>query len=53
MRISQIQKRRDLPPEAQPVPVRRALAWLVAGAGIAFGIFLFFKYGRDVTPLLG
>ena len=52
MRLSEIQQRRNLPPESQPIPVRRSLVWLLVAAGIAVGVVLYFAYARSLTPLL-
>ena len=52
MRLSEIQKRRNLPEDAQPVPRRRAVGWLFVAAGIAVGVYLFFHYAGRLTPLL-
>ena len=52
MRLSEIQLRRNLPPESQPVPVRRSVAWVLVAVAIAVGIYLYFTYGRALTPLL-
>lgn len=52
MRLSEIQKRRNLPEDAQPIPRRRAAAWMIVAAGIAFGVYLFFRYAGGLAPLL-
>ena len=52
MRLSEIQRRRSLPEEAQQVPFRRTVAWSLIAAGIAVGVYLFFRYAHTVTPLL-
>jgi hypothetical protein len=50
MRISEIQQ--QLPPEEQSVPVRRALAWSLLLVVIAVGVLLYFRYARELVPLL-
>lgn len=50
MRISEIQQ--QLPPEEQSVPVRRALAWSLVLVVLAVGLFLYFRYARELQPLL-
>lgn len=52
MRLSEIQKRRNLPEDSQPIPRRRAAAWTFVAAGIAFGVYLFFRFAGHLTPLL-
>lgn len=51
MRISEIQQ--QLPPEEQTVPVRRAFAWSLLLIVIVAGIVLYFRYARQLQPLLG
>ncbi|HEY0996167.1 MAG TPA: hypothetical protein VGD77_09270 [Gemmatimonadaceae bacterium] len=51
MRISEIQQ--QLPPEEQVVPVRRAIAWSLLLVVIAAGLYLYFRYARELEPLLG
>jgi hypothetical protein len=41
----------DLPPE-ETVPLRRSLFWIVVWLVILAGIVLFFRYARELTPLL-
>ena len=52
MRLSDIQRRRTLPDTAQRVPFRRTVAWTLIAAGIAAGVYLFFRYAHAVAPLL-
>ena len=52
MRVSEIQRRRALPVEEQPVPARRLVAWVAIAALIAGGVVLFFRYARGLEPLL-
>lgn len=52
MRLSDIQKRRELPQSAQSVPTRRVVGWVLVAAAIACGVYLFFRYAGAVTPLL-
>lgn len=52
MRLSEIQQRRNLPPESQPIPIRRAVVWVVVALGIAIGIFLYFRFAGDLTAVL-
>ncbi|MHB1071935.1 MAG: hypothetical protein ACYC3Q_03835 [Gemmatimonadaceae bacterium] len=50
MRISEIQQ--QLPPEEQSVPVRRVLAWSLVLVVLAVGLVLYFRYAREIQPLL-
>lgn len=52
MRLSEIQRRRNLPEAEQPIPRRRAAAWVMVAAGIAFGVYLFFRFAGRLAPLL-
>ena len=51
MRISEIQQ--QLPPEEQSVPVRRALVWSLLLVVIIAGIVFYFRYERQLQPLIG
>lgn len=35
------------------VPLRRVAMWLLVATALVVGIVLFFRFGRDVSPLLG
>jgi hypothetical protein len=35
------------------IPVGRLAVWVVLAAVLAFGLYLYFRYERDMTPLLG
>jgi hypothetical protein len=37
----------------EPVPLRRVLLWALVGAAIVVGIVLYFKYERQIAPLIG
>lgn len=52
MRLSEIQKRRNMPEGAQTVPARRAIAWVIVGVVVAVGVYLFFRYAGSLAPLL-
>ncbi|MBA3891346.1 MAG: hypothetical protein H0X64_12530 [Gemmatimonadaceae bacterium] len=52
MRLSEIQKRRHLPEDAQRIPVRRAIGWVFVAFAIAFGVYLFFRLSGRLSPLL-
>lgn len=52
MRLSEIQKRRNLPEDEQPIPARRAAGWLLVAAGIVVGVYLFFRFAGRLPPLL-
>jgi hypothetical protein len=40
------------PPSDDGIPIGRLAVWAVIAAVLAFGLYLFFRYGRDMTPLL-
>ena len=52
MRLSEIQRRRTAPDGAPHVPFRRTIAWTLIAAGIAVGVYLFFRHAHTVAPLL-
>jgi len=52
MRVSEIQRRRSMPTEAQPVPLRRTVGWLLVAAAIAAAIYLYFRFSGALTPIL-
>ena len=41
------------PPSDDGIPIGRLAVWAVLAAVLAFGIYLFFRFGRDMSPLLG
>jgi hypothetical protein len=43
---------RSAPPESRPVTVARLVPWLLAAALVVAGVFLAFRYGARVTPLI-
>jgi hypothetical protein len=53
MRLSRILRTPDSPGDDERVPVRRVLLWLIVGAAILAGIVLYFKYERQLTPIVG
>lgn len=52
MRVSDIQRRRSLPTQSQPIPPRRAALWLGIAAAIAAGIYLYFRYAHALVAVL-
>lgn len=40
------------PPPDDDVPVARLLVWLTIAVVLFLGLFLFFRYGREVAPLV-
>lgn len=52
MRLSEIQRRRSLPAEAQPIPPQRVALWLLIGLAVAAGIYLYFRSAGGLTALL-
>jgi hypothetical protein len=39
--------------DAAAVPRRRVLLWALVAAAIVVGVVLYFKYERQITPLIG
>jgi hypothetical protein len=35
------------------VPMRRVVLWLLIAAAIVVGLVFYFRFGRDVSPVLG
>jgi hypothetical protein len=53
MRLSRILRTPDSPGDDERVPLRSVVLWLVVGAAILAGIILYFKYERQLTPIVG
>jgi hypothetical protein len=37
----------------EPVPIRRVLLWSIVAALIVVGIVLYFRFERQLTPIVG
>jgi hypothetical protein len=37
----------------QRVPTRRIVLWLLVAVAIVVGLVFYFRFGRDVSPVLG
>ena len=53
MRLSRVVRQADTPADAETVPLRRALLWVLVGAALGVGVVLYFKYEPLIQPLLG
>ena len=53
MRLSRILRTPDSPGDDERVPIRRMLLWIIVAAAILAGIMLYFKYERQLTPIVG
>jgi hypothetical protein len=53
MRLSRVIRQPDAPSDAETVPLRRAILWLLVGAALVVGLVLYFKYEPLIQPLLG
>jgi hypothetical protein len=53
VRLSRIVRHPDTPTDADLVPLRRAILWVVVGAALVVGLVLYFKYEPLIQPLLG
>ena len=52
MRLSRILRSTAPDVEDERIPLRRVLLWVVVGAAIIAGILLYFKYERQLTPIV-
>ena len=52
LKVSEIQKRRNLPESAQRVPPRRVAGWLLVAGAIASGVYLYFRFAGGLPALL-
>ncbi|MDB4881195.1 MAG: hypothetical protein JWL60_2641 [Gemmatimonadetes bacterium] len=43
----------EAPGAGGPVPLRRILLWGALGLAIAIGVVLYFRYARQLAPLVG
>jgi hypothetical protein len=53
MRLSRVVRQPDTLVDAEIVPLRRALIWVLVGAALVVGLVLYFKYEPLIQPLLG
>jgi hypothetical protein len=53
MRLSRVVRQADTPSDAETVPLRRALLWVLVGVALVVGLILYFKYEPLIQPLLG
>ena len=51
MRLSRYLPQRTADDET--IPLRRVLVWSAVALSIVVGLVLYFKFGRQVTPLIG
>ena len=41
------------PPEPEGVPYGRLAVWIVLGVVLLIGVYLYFRYESNITPLIG
>ena len=52
VRLSGIFRTVPAPGAGAGIPLRRVVLWSVIGAAIVVGLVFYFRYGRQITPLV-